>query len=109
MSLESSCDALKRAHCERLGCHGRDVIGRQLCITDVTNEHFVPGLLPPSHLLTRIGVGGISRRVIESAGTKNFGSRRNSQRFSKTISRLPVEVETGYREQRLAPAIRIAR
>src|SRR5262249_965777 len=61
-------------------------------IAQPADHHFFPGLLAPFHILRRIGVIFVARRVVEMGGAFDLRPFRNRERLFGHVVSLPVEI-----------------
>src|SRR5437868_13806302 len=57
------------------------------------NEHLIPTLLAPKDLFVWSRVVAVLDRVVVMSQRNEFTARRNFERFSQLVMKLPVEVE----------------
>jgi hypothetical protein len=75
---------------------GGGLIFRQRFDGKPTDHHFLPGLLPWPDDDIRIGVCGITRRVVVMTDTLQNGPLRHQNWFGELVLNLPIEVEAGH-------------
>src|SRR5215813_3530396 len=107
LSIAPCCGWLLLRYASHAGRGGRFERLAVHRVLDPANHHFVVGRLAEAHLLLRIGVVFILRRVVEVTSHYESGPLRNRDGLLEVVGGLPRQGVPGHVEQHLRAAVGI--